>query len=81
VSKLGNDPSQATRDCRIGRTVDAMARIVVFVVAAVAIVALAWVLFWGLLHLVIIGLAIVLVGMLGMGMFRVGRWAGRGSRQ
>lgn len=58
-----------------------MARIVVFVVAAVAIVALAWVLFWSLLHLVIIGLAIVLVGMLGLGMFRAGRWAGRGSRQ
>jgi hypothetical protein len=58
-----------------------MARIIVFVVAAVAIVALAWVLFWGLLHLVIIGLAIALVGMLGIGMFRIGRWSRRGSQQ
>jgi len=54
-----------------------MARIIVFIVAAIAILLLLWLLFWSLIHTLIIGFWVVLVGLLGIGMFRLGRRAGR----
>jgi len=53
-----------------------MARIIFFIVAAAAILALLWVLFWSLMHLLVIGFWIVLVVLLGFGLFRIGRWSG-----
>jgi len=52
-----------------------MARIIFFIVVAAAILALLWVLFGTLLHLLVIGFWIVLVGLLGFGLFRIGRWS------
>jgi hypothetical protein len=50
-----------------------MARIIVFILAAVAILALAWYLFIGLLHALVIGFWIVVIALLGIGLFRVAR--------
>jgi hypothetical protein len=50
-----------------------MARIIVFIVAAIAIFLLLWMLFWGLIHTLIIGFWVVLVAVLAVGMFRLGR--------
>jgi fatty acid desaturase len=50
-----------------------MARILVFAAAAVAALLLLWLLFWGLVHVLIIGFWVVLVVALGVLMFRVGR--------
>ena len=58
-----------------------MARIIVFIVAAVAIFVLLWVLLSGVIHLLVLGFWIVLVALLGIGLFRVGRWSRSGSRQ
>lgn len=52
-----------------------MARIIVFIVAAAAILLVLWLLFWSLLHMLVIGFWIVVVGLLGIGMFRIGRWS------
>jgi hypothetical protein len=52
-----------------------MARIIFFIVAAAAVLVVLWVLFGTLLHLLVIGFWIVLVALLGFGLFRVGRWA------
>jgi hypothetical protein len=52
-----------------------MARIILFIVAAAAILVLLWVLFWSLMHLLVIGFWIVVVALLGFGLFRVGRWS------
>jgi len=56
-----------------------MARIILFIVAAVAILVLFWLLFWGLMHVLVIGFWILAVALLGFGLFRIGRWSG--SRQ
>ncbi len=58
---------------------DGMARIILFIVAAVAILVLFWLLFWGLMHVLVIGFWILAVALLGFGLFRIGRWSG--SRQ
>jgi hypothetical protein len=52
-----------------------MARIIVFIAAAAALLLVLWLLFWGLVHLLVIGFWVVLVVGLGIGMFRVGRWS------
>ena len=52
-----------------------MARIIVFIVAAAVILLLLWLLFWGIVHTLIIGFWIVLIALLGFGMFRIGRWS------
>ena len=57
------------------RSLDDMARIIFFIVAAVAILVLFWVLFWSLMHLLVIGFWIVVVALLGFGLFRIGRWS------
>lgn len=56
-----------------------MARIIMFVLGAAAIFVLLWVLLWSFMHLLVIGFWIVLVALLGFGLFRIGRWSG--SRQ
>jgi hypothetical protein len=53
-----------------------MARTILFIVAAAAILVLLWVLFWSVMHLLVIGFWIVLVVLLGFGLFRIGRWSG-----
>ncbi len=53
----------------------AMARIILFVIAAVVGLVLLWVLFWNFLHLLILGFWLLLVVLLGFGLFRVGRWS------
>ncbi len=53
----------------------AMARIILFVVAAAVVLVLLWVLFWNFLHLLILGFGLLLVVLLGFGLFRVGRWS------
>jgi hypothetical protein len=53
-----------------------MARTILFIVAAAAILVLLWVLLWSVMHLLVIGFWIVLVVLLGFGLFRIGRWSG-----
>jgi hypothetical protein len=52
-----------------------MARIILFVVAAAAILVVLWIAFWSLLHLLVLGFWIVLVVLVGFGLFRLGRWS------
>jgi Flp pilus assembly protein TadB len=56
-----------------------MARIILFIVAAAAILVLLWVLLGSLLHMLAIGFWIVLIVLIGSGLFRIGRR--RRSRQ
>jgi hypothetical protein len=53
-----------------------MARIILFIIAAAAIVAVLWFLFSGFIHILFIAFWIVLLLVLGFGLFRIGRWAG-----
>jgi hypothetical protein len=53
-----------------------MARIILFIVAAAAILVLLWVLFGTLLHMLVIGFWIGLVVLLGFGLMRIARWSG-----
>jgi hypothetical protein len=50
-----------------------MVRIIFFIVAAAAIFVLLWVLFWSVLHFLVLGFWIVLIAVLGIGLLRVGR--------
>lgn len=52
-----------------------MARIIVFILAAAAIFAVLYLLFWGVVHALIIGFWVVVVALLGFGLFRIGRWS------
>jgi hypothetical protein len=52
-----------------------MLRIIAFIVAAFVLLAVLWWLFWGLVHLLVLGFWIVLLGLLGIGLFRVTRWS------
>ena len=52
-----------------------MTRIILFIVAAAAILVVLWMLFWSLMHLLVLGFWIALVVLLGFGLFRVGRWS------
>jgi hypothetical protein len=52
-----------------------MARIILFGLAAVVVLVLLFVLFWNLLHLLILGFWVLLVVLLGFGLFRIGRWS------
>jgi hypothetical protein len=58
-----------------------MARIIVFIAAAVAIFFVMWLLFTGLMHLLVIGFWVLIVLALGFGMFRVGRRSRARSRE
>jgi hypothetical protein len=50
-----------------------MARIIMFIVAAIAIFVLLWVLFWSVVHFLVVAFWIVLIALLGIGLFRVSR--------
>ncbi len=54
-----------------------MLRIIAFIVAAAALLLVLWWLLSGLIHLLVIGFWIVLVVLIGLGLFRVTRWSGR----
>lgn len=56
-----------------------MARIILFIIAAAVIVVVLSMLFWSFLHLLAVGFWIVVVVLLGFGLFRIGRWSA--SRQ
>jgi hypothetical protein len=53
-----------------------MARILMFIVAAAVILAVLWFLLWGFLHFLVLAFWIVLIGVLGFGLYRFGRWSG-----
>ena len=57
-----------------------MARIIVYIVAAVVVFLLLWMLFTTFLHALMLGFWILLVALLAFGMFRIGRRSGRGSQ-
>lgn len=46
-----------------------------FIVAAAAILAVLWFLLWGFLHMLVIVFWVVLVAVLGLGLYRFGRWS------
>ena len=50
-----------------------MARILLFIVAAAVILAVLWFLVSGFLHLLVIAFWIVLIAVLGLGLYRFGR--------
>ncbi len=52
-----------------------MLRIIAFIVAAVALLLVLWWLFLGLVHVLVIGFWILLVVLVGIGLFRVTRWS------
>jgi hypothetical protein len=58
-----------------------MARIIVFIAAAVALFFVFWLLFTGLMHLLVLGFWVLIVLALGFGMFKVGRWSRARSRE
>jgi hypothetical protein len=53
-----------------------MARILIFILTAAAILAVLWFLLWGFLHVLVIAFWLVLVAVLGFGLYRAGRWSG-----
>lgn len=57
-----------------------MTRLIVFAVAAIALLVILWLVAWSLIHTLFVAFWIVLVVLLGLGMFRVGRWSSRRSR-
>lgn len=71
---------QAGYPRRIPRTVDGMMRTIAFIVAAAALLLVLWWLFWGLIHTLILAFWVVLVVLIGVGLFRVSRWSSRRSR-
>jgi len=52
-----------------------MLRIIAFIVAAAALLLVLWWLFWSLVHLLVIGFWILLVVLVGVGLFRITRWS------
>jgi len=50
-----------------------MARFILFIVAAVVILAVLTALFWSIIHFVMIAFWIALIGLVGVGLFRVSR--------
>jgi len=53
-----------------------MARIILYIVAAAAVLVVLWVLFWSVFHFLVLGFWIVVIALLGFGLFRIGRWSG-----
>jgi hypothetical protein len=54
-----------------------MMRAIAFIVAAAALLLVLWWLFWGLIHALILAFWVLLVVLLGVGVFRVSRWSRR----
>jgi hypothetical protein len=71
---------QAGYRWQIPRTVGSMMRTIAFIVAAAVLLLMLWWLFAGLVHALILAFWVVLVVLLGVGLFRVSRWSGRRSR-
>jgi hypothetical protein len=57
-----------------------MMRLIGFIVAAAAILLVLWLLLWGVIHTLLIAFWVVIVAVLGLGLFRVGRWTSRKVR-
>jgi hypothetical protein len=57
-----------------------MMRLIGFIVAAAAILLVLWLLLWGVIHTLLIAFWVVIVALLGFGLFRVGRWTRRKVR-
>jgi len=58
-----------------------MLRIIAFIVGALVLLLVMWWVFAGLLHLLVLGFWVVLIALLGIGLFRVTRWSrSRSSR-
>ena len=57
-----------------------MTRATVYIVAAVAALVLVWILFSLLLHTLFVGFWLVIGVLLGLGVYRIGRWSGRRTR-
>lgn len=58
-----------------------MARIIVFIIAAAAILVVLSVLFWSFLHLLTVAFWVAVVVLLGFGLFRIGRSSGSRGRR
>jgi hypothetical protein len=71
---------QAGYQWQIPRTVGGMMRTIALIVAAAVLLVVLWWLFWGLIHTLVLAFWIVLVLLLGVGLFRVSRWSSRRSR-
>jgi Flp pilus assembly protein TadB len=71
---------QAGYPWRNPRTVDGMMRTIAFIVAAAALLLVLWWLFWGLVHTLILAFWVVLVVLIGVGLFRVSRRSSRRTR-
>ena len=56
---------------------ECMARFILFIVAAVVILAVLTMLFWSIIHFVVIAFWLALFGLVGFGLFRIGRWSSR----
>jgi hypothetical protein len=52
-----------------------MARIILFIVAAAVILAVLTMLFWSIIHFLVIAFWIALIGLVGFGLFRLSRWS------
>ena len=57
-----------------------MMRAIAFIVAAAVLLVVLWWLFWGLIHTLILAFWVVLVVLIGVGLFRVSRWSRRRTR-
>jgi hypothetical protein len=57
-----------------------MMRFIGFIVAAAAILVVLWLLLSGVIHTLIIAFWVVIVALLGFGLFRVSRWTSRRLR-
>jgi hypothetical protein len=57
-----------------------MRRATIYIVAAVAALVLVWILFSLLLHTLFVGFWLVIGVLLGLGVYRIGRWSGRRTR-
>ena len=55
-------------------------RAIAFIVAAAVLLVVLWWLFWGLIHTLILAFWVVLVVLIGVGLFRVSRWSSRRTR-
>jgi hypothetical protein len=71
---------QAGYQRQIPRTLGVMMRTIALVVAAAVLLVVLWWLFAGLVHTLILAFWVVLVLLLGVGLFRVSRWSSRRSR-
>jgi len=80
LPRVGMHHKQAGQPRPVQRTVVAMMRLITFAIAAVVLLIVLWWLTWSVVHFLMLGFWIVLLVLLGIGMFRVGRWSRRRAR-